>query len=328
MGVDPAGAGLLVKQTAGLGALFGKGHGQIGKPDVIDRRVGFAAEENAALAGQGQVVEAHIANHAGEVLLPGTAGGADEERLALAPPARRTGDGVPVGIAAGGPGQVVNLDVFNGAAVPHPDPDGAGAVVNNAVGQYNVADHTVGFGADLERGVPRVEHAAADCDVLARAIPPGHRAGGFDDNRVVTCADDTVPDHNILAAVGVDAVVVRAAVIVQNADALNPHAAAACHVQRPEGGVFQRHVPDGQILDIFKQQHARAEVGAGFGTFMEAVVLVFIKKDLTALAVDGAGAADRDVARALGPKEEPAGPAVYLIIAAGGAEGLDCRRVK
>ena len=30
----------------------------------------------------------------------------------------------------------------------------------------------------------------------------------------------------------------------------------------------------------------------------------------------------------LGPKEEPAGPAVHLIIAAGGAEGFDCRRVK
>ena len=77
--------------------------------------------------------------------------GADKQWLALAPPARRTGLGVGVGVAAGAAGQMVDVDILHRAAVPHPDAHRAGAIVNDAVAQGHMADHTVGLGADFQR---------------------------------------------------------------------------------------------------------------------------------------------------------------------------------
>ena len=315
MGIDVPRRGLLVKQAAGLGALLLQGQIQVGQADVLDHAVLLARDKHTALALQIDMVEADVADHPGEgVRLALAAGGADEHRLALAPPARRAGNGVAVGIAAHGPGQVMDVYVLHHAAVPHPHADAPGAVLHHAVAEDHVADDAVGFRADLQRGIPGMQHTVRDGHVLAGAVAAGHGLGGLEDDGVIPRADDAVRDHHILAAVRIDAVVVGAPVVVEDHDVGNPHVPAARHVQRPEGRVLERHVLHHEVLHRLKEHHPGPEGRADLGALVEAVVLVQVEEHLVSLPVDDAQAGDGHVAGVLRPQEEAAVPAGVLVV--------------
>ena len=84
---------------------------------------------------------------------------------------------------------MVDLDVLDGAAVPHPDADGPGTVLHQTVPEGDVADVAAGLGADLQRGIPGVQHAVRDGHVAAGPVPAGHRPGRLDDDRIVAGVD-------------------------------------------------------------------------------------------------------------------------------------------
>ena len=323
MGVQMPRRRLFVKQPAGLGALAAERQVHRLGPDVVQRGVGFPRKEQAALRLHRDVVKADIADHTGKVVLPGPPGRVDKERFALAPPARGPRHRIAVGIPPHGPDQMVDLDVLDGAAVPHPDADGPGTVLHQTVPEGDVADVAAGLGADLQRGIPGVQHAVRDGHVAAGPVPAGHRPGRLDDDRIVAGVDQTAADDHILAAVRVNAVVVGAPVVVENADVPDAHAAASRHVQRPESRIPQRHVPDRQVGDVLQQDHPRAERRRGLGTFPEPVVLVAVKKYPAPLPVNDAAARDRDVLPAAGPQKKAAVPAVHRVVGVGMAERAD-----
>ena len=153
MRVDVPGRGLLVKQAAGLGAALLQRQVHLADAQVLNFAVRLAGRKGAAFTCQVQMVKADAADHACRAGLALARCGADKHRLALAPPARRTGQLVGVGVAAGAAGQMVDMDVLHRAAVPHPDAHRAGAVVNDAVAQRHIADHTVGLGSDFQRRI-------------------------------------------------------------------------------------------------------------------------------------------------------------------------------
>ena len=182
-----------------------------------------------------------------------------------------------------------------------------------------MVDVAPGLGPDFECGGVGAENAVRDEDVAAGAVFLRHGGGGLDHDGVVGAADDAAADDHVLAAVRVDAVVVRAALVVLDADTVDQHIPAARHVQGPEGGVTEGHALHGEVSHVLQKAHARTVAPHLQGAFVAAAVIVVLVEDLPPAAVDAAKAGDGHILRV--PREEeaaalPAGVPVVVLKAA------------
>ena len=298
MGVNVPGGGLLVKQASRLGALADEAQVDFIQPHVFDHAAFFSPQEKAAFAVQADMGKGQPPDFSGGGQRAALAErGADKDGFALAPPAGRAGQIVGVGIAPHAARQVVGLNVFHRAAVPHPNADGPGAVLDDAVGKHHPADGPVGFRADFQGGIPAVQDAAGDGHVFAGPVALGHGGGGFEHDGVVPRFHQAVGNDYVLTAVRIDAVVVGPPVVVQDLDVMHAHPPAARHMQRPESGVFQGDARDFQAGHVFKQQKPWPEGRAAEGTLVKTGVHVGVGKYPVALAVDDAASGDADILR-------------------------------
>jgi hypothetical protein len=90
-----------------------------------------------------------------------------------------------------------------------------------------------------------------------------------------------------LAVIRANAVAIGHAHIVQDPDAFDQHIPAAHQMNRPEGALFQCHIPDGQMGHILQKQHR----GPGIEKSLDMPGIFLTIEDLF-VSVDAARAGD------------------------------------
>ena len=154
---------------------------------------------------------------------------------------------------------------------------------------------------------------ALNDDVLAVSVFFMHGACGLDHNGVVARFDDAAADHHIFAAVRINAVIIRPAVVVQDADAVHHHVPAACHVQGPESGVIKGDIPHGQIFHILQVSGTGPEALHEQRALMKAVIHVAVVKYLPSSAVNLSISGNDDVLFMTGKQEASAVHTVHAL---------------
>ena len=189
----------------------------------------------------------------------------------------------------GGNGDILEDDIFNGAFIPQLQGNAPVAVVNHAVFNDDIAEKILAFAAEFDGSAGGGHGAAGHRDIFTGAVVHGGQ-GVFEHDAVIGAFQVAVGDPHILTVIRINAVAIGHAHIVQDPDALDQHIPAAHHMHRPECALFQRHIPDGQMIYIFQKQHG----GAGVEKSLN-MPGIFLTVENFLVAVDPAQAGDGQV---------------------------------
>lgn len=160
----------------------------------------------------------------------------------------------------GGDHEIGEDEVFDQCAISVEQADAAVAMRNDTVAESGIANGFGTFRLDFDAGGTGGERAARHGDVFA-GPKLGEVAGSLQDDAVVTGLDVAVGDADAAAVVDINAIAVRDAEIVEDADALDVKSVASDRVNSPGRSVDDGELFEADIAAIQEKQHAGSPIG-------------------------------------------------------------------